>query len=554
MRIRIVVPVIMALFAAATLSAQTQVGTAFTYQGKLENSGSPANGSHDLRFTLYDAASGGSVIDGPICVDNVNLVDGLFTASVDFGASNVNFNGNARWLAIEVRPDSTVGNCASGTYTALSPRQPLTATPYALGLRLPYTTSGSNSSSGLLNITSTNGGAITGTSGTGNGNPIGVAGYSPDDGGIGVFGRATSTTGITYGGWFQSVSATGYGLRGDASSTTGANYGVYGSSASTSGNGVRGIATSTSGITDGGHFESASPSGRAVYAEATAATGTTYGVFGQSDSNAGYGVYGVATSTTSATSPTTHGVEGVAYSAYGAGVGGFNLSTTGGYGGLFRSDGANGIGLGGIATSDTGAVYGVVGQIDWPTASGFGVFSYGPIGSSSSKAFRIDHPDDPTNKYLMHYSAESPEIINFYSGKVTLDSQGEATVELPPYFAKINKDPRYILTAIGAPMPMLHIAQEIDEAALSAGARAEPGEVAPRCSFRIAGGAPGAKVSWEVKALRNDRWVQRHGAPVEVEKLDREKGTYQHPELYGQPPEKGVNFNAVRQATSPARE
>jgi hypothetical protein len=100
---------------------------------------------------------------------------------------------------------------------------------------------------------------------------------------------------------------------------------------------------------------------------------------------------------------------------------------------------------------------------------------------------------------------------------------------------------------------MLHVAEEIDEAALSAGAKAGPGEAAPTCSFRIAGGVPGAKVSWRVEALRNDKWVQMRGAPVEVEKQDLEKGTYQHPELYGQPPEMGMNYDAERERPSPAR-
>lgn len=48
-------------------------------------------------------------------------------------------------------------------------------------------------------------------------------------------------------------------------------------------------------------------------------------------------------------------------------------------------------------------------------------------------------------------------------------------------------------------------------------------------------------VSWEVKAIRSDRWVRMHGAPIEVDKDAGERGQYQHPELYGQPPEKGMD-------------
>src|SRR5262249_40583915 len=149
--------------------------------------------------------------------------------------------------------------------------------------------------------------------------------------------------------------------------------------------------------------------------------------------------------------------------------------------------------------------------------NGWAVYAAGDMAASGLKPFRIDHPDDPENRYLLHYAAESPEVINFYRGTVMLDGAGAAVVELPAYFARINKTPSYQLSAIGAPMPMLHVAQEIDDDALSAGARAAPGQSVPICSFRIEGGAPGGKVSWRVEAVRNDRWVQQRGAPVEIE-------------------------------------
>ncbi len=247
---------------------------------------------------------------------------------------------------------------------------------------------------------------------------------------------------------------------------------------------------------------------------AIASGGTTYGVAGRSDSSLGVGVNGWASA---ATGPT-------------AGVAGFSDSTSGT--GVYGSAGA------------TGTTYGVFGYA--PSASAYGVFASGRLGASGTKSFRIDHPDDPENKYLLHYSTESPEVLNAYRGTVELDGAGEAVVELPPYFAKINKTPSYQLTAVGAAMPMLHVAEEIDEAALSRGTGLPPGEAAPLCCFRIAGGAPGAKVSWRIEAVRSDRWVKKRGAPVEIEKQGLEKGTYQHPELYGQPAEKGMNYNATR--------
>jgi len=254
--------------------------------------------------------------------------------------------------------------------------------------------------------------------------------------------------------------------------------------------------------------------------------------------------------TLSGSNPSSHIISGenTSTAVFSAGVHGRSPAASGITLGVFgQSDSTSGRGVFGVATTITGTNYGVFGQSSSRDGAGFGVWAQGRLGASGTKSFRIDHPDDPANKYLLHYSAESPEVINFYSETVTLDDRGEAVVELPHYFAKINTRPRYQLTAVGAPMPMLHVAAKIREADLSAGAKAEPGEAAPICAFRIAGGAPGGEVSWRVEALRNDRWVQQRGAPVEVEKEGLEKGTYQHPELYGQPPEMGMNYDAERE-------
>jgi endosialidase-like protein len=99
-------------------------GTAFTYQGRLTDGTNPADGNYDLRFILYNAALGGSQT-GPVLTNlNVEATNGLFLAPVDFGAGI--FNGTAYWLEIGVRT-----NGSSSDFTTLSPRQPLTASPYA---------------------------------------------------------------------------------------------------------------------------------------------------------------------------------------------------------------------------------------------------------------------------------------------------------------------------------------------------------------------------------------------------------------------------------------
>lgn len=104
---------------------QAALGTAFTYQGRLQDGGSPANGTYDLQFALYDAASGGTQIGATVTANDVPVSNGVFTVALDFGASA--FTGDARWLEMRVRPGAS-----SGGYTTLSPRQPVTATPYAL--------------------------------------------------------------------------------------------------------------------------------------------------------------------------------------------------------------------------------------------------------------------------------------------------------------------------------------------------------------------------------------------------------------------------------------
>ena len=99
------------------------LGTAFTYQGKLASGTNAANGSYDLKFTLYDALSSGSVVAGPLTNAATGVTNGLFTVALDFGAV---FDGSARWLEIGVRTNG------SGTFTTLAPRQALTPAPYSL--------------------------------------------------------------------------------------------------------------------------------------------------------------------------------------------------------------------------------------------------------------------------------------------------------------------------------------------------------------------------------------------------------------------------------------
>lgn len=114
------------LAAAAATPALAQVGTGLTYQGRLQVSGTPVNGTADLQFRLFDSSSGGFQIGPTASYSNVNVTDGLVTInSIDFGDQA--FNGNARWLEVAVRSPA-----GSGSFVILTPRQRINATPYAL--------------------------------------------------------------------------------------------------------------------------------------------------------------------------------------------------------------------------------------------------------------------------------------------------------------------------------------------------------------------------------------------------------------------------------------
>ncbi len=125
---------------------QTPVGTGFSFQGSLQTSGTAYSGTADLRFTLFNAASGGATIGTVQTKPGVAVLAGQFDTTLDFGAV---FTGQAAWLQIEVRTPAFGGGGGGPAYTTLSPRQPISPTPYALyalntANPSPFTASGNN--------------------------------------------------------------------------------------------------------------------------------------------------------------------------------------------------------------------------------------------------------------------------------------------------------------------------------------------------------------------------------------------------------------------------
>jgi hypothetical protein len=278
-------------------------------------------------------------------------------------------------------------------------------------------------------------------------------------------------------------------------SETGNNYGVVGASRSLDGY--------------GGYFYN-NGGGTGLYGESITGTqypDSPYGVRGKSDANAGTGVRGEAPGRLGTgvfgyvTGSLGWAVYGDAHGEYGRGVVGI-------------ADGEYGMGVYGYATGSSAYAGFFDGKVEVT-----GTLTKG------GGSFKIDHPLEPESKYLNHSFVESPDMMNMYNGNVVLNHQGEAWVELPEWFETLNKDFRYQLTPVGAPGPNLYIAQKINDN-----------------RFKIAGGEPEMEVSWQVTGIRQDPWANANRITVEEDKTDKEIGYYLHPESYGQPEEKSIEW------------
>jgi hypothetical protein len=241
---------------------------------------------------------------------------------------------------------------------------------------------------------------------------------------------------------------------------------------------------------------------------------------GETNNQAGFGVFGInhGTATTGNAVGTVGqgyvGVWGETDDGPAAGVYGQNVST---------STIDNNVGIWGIGW------IGLFGESNNVGSVGFAVYANGNTGASGTKAFVIDHPLDPGNKILKHFSMESPEVLNLYRGNVQLNNIGEAVVTVPDYFESININFSYQMTPIGAPASGLYIKQEIANG-----------------KFVIAGGVPNSKVSWTVYAERNDKYLQKYPEVKQVVELKKKPDTYIMPDLWNQPESKGVFYGGIK--------
>jgi hypothetical protein len=493
-----------------------------------------------------DTVADGAITSAKIANGTITMTD-VDTSSLQRRVTGTCTAGNAMTA---VGSDGSVSCAVTGDITAVSPGTGLTGGGSSgdVTLNVGFGGDGSATTSSRsdhthagqswtyddafpgLTVTSpfNNGTGIIGIADTGT-NAWGVAGLSLE--GIAVRGSSSSGTavlGISNSGvGCQGESTTGVGVLGKSASLS---PGVAGETTAVDGTGVIGFAFNGSNAR--GVFGS-SQSGTGVRGDSTDGVGCKgtsinswgvrgetssilAGVLGESTGSDGTGVHGIADNGTGAT--------GVLGQSSGIGVEGTN-TTTGNKGQLARTaDGvrgealsSNGNGVHGIADNGTSA-YGIWGE----SASGFAGKFNGKVDvagdfTATSKSFKIDHPLDPANKYLYHSTVESAERKNVYDGTAVLDDAGEAVVTLPSWFEALNGDFRYQLTCIGAFAPVF-VAGEVQDH-----------------QFRIAGGTPGLKVSWQVTGVRHDAYAKAHPTAVEEDKPEGERGTYIHPAEAGMP-------------------
>jgi hypothetical protein len=405
-------------------------------------------------------------------------------------------------------------------------------------------TLGSNTFTGdqSINGNITASGVVTASSFNLGSNPFASGSYANQNAFVGFAGNPTMTGTYNFGGGYLALSSNTTGQANTAlgngalqSNTTAWGNTAIGDAAlfankSAQGNTATGMMALTSNVTgevntaDGtltlfsnttGHYNTASGYMSLYYNDVgsnnTASGRQALQVNTSGNENTAFGGYALYTNTT--------GSQNTAI-GFGANVATGNLTNATAIGANANVAQSNSLALGGtgsnavnvgIGTATPQYTLDVVG-----TAHTSGNLSVGGTLSKGAGSFKIDHPLDPEHKFLYHSFVESPDMMNIYNGNATLNAKGEAWVTMPDWFEALNQDFRYQLTCIGRFMPV-YIAKEIK------GNR-----------FKIAGGRPNGKISWQVTGIRHDAFANEHRIPVEEVKSESEQGTYLHPSAFHQ--------------------
>jgi hypothetical protein len=462
----------------------------------------PANGTRTVPIPTHPTCTG---IPSPVFAYSLNLTvtntgsgaGGYLqvwpTGAAQPTSSNLNYPGVG----------ATVANAAvvqAGTSGSINVFSANASADVIIDINGYYTWNASNSEFGSFAVT------------TSQNLGYAILGLNSQANGTGVWGQANNGTGAI---GVKGQSTPGIGVLGASTS----NVGTKGTSSTF--NGVWAESTSQDGL-----FASGGRHG--VYAISTGTTTPLFAVFGATTSTTigTAGVFGQATGG----APTnwaqnlqgTAGVVGVTKGGYGV----EGVSNPAGWAGHFiTQDPSTGNVQSEVflapSSNYAGTFYGNV--IIGSSTGGPGTLSVAGFITKAGGGFKIDDPLDPENKYLYHSFVESPDMMNIYNGIVELDALGEAIVALPAYFEALNKDFRYQLTSIGQSQPNLYVADEIQN-----------------LQFRIAGGKPHAKASWQVTGVRQDPVANANRYISEVAKEPEAKGYYLHTAAYKQPADKDL--------------
>jgi hypothetical protein len=467
------------------------------YQGHLtDEEGVPLDTVINMTFTIYDDSTGGTVwwteTQTGVVVSNglFNILLGSVNTIVD-----TVFRQDFRWLGIQIASDPEI-----------TPRTRLVTVPWAYRVATLDGASGGHVFGSIqLHSALVIGGLVEGELGelyvTNGVSPFFLVDGSTEQVGIGMI-DPNAQLHVETSDYYYSGSFTGF----NPSDSAKVIQAVYLGEDAYDAVAVYGRCAPVDYYGYGGYFEGGYMGVRGQVA--ATGDGAYSGVFGRASGGAGWNM-GVQAS---ATGPTTNvGVQ--AHASNGGENWGVWGHAEGGGGG------ATNYGIYGSATG-TGTVY--AGYFDG-SAQVTDTFYAG------IKLFKIDHPLDPENRYLIHACVESPDMMNVYNGNVILDAKGEAVVELPNYFEALNRDFRYQLTCIGGFAPVF-VAKEI------AGNQ-----------FTIAGGLPDMKISWQVTGIRKDPFAAANSMQVEVDKPAMERGKYLHPKAYGLGEEYGIHYEQQRQ-------
>src|SRR5262249_32567856 len=100
--------------------------SAFTYQGRLTDGASAANGTYQMQFALFDASSAGNQIGSTITNNSVPVTNRVFTVSLTFGTAPFSAAADG-WLSLDIRKATDPPG-----FTMLSPRNQIMSSPYSV--------------------------------------------------------------------------------------------------------------------------------------------------------------------------------------------------------------------------------------------------------------------------------------------------------------------------------------------------------------------------------------------------------------------------------------